>query len=177
MACGMFVLGARDFRLPGLGSYLQAAASTSRSFSTAPISNLRRNDSRRAEGRRVCVGGRVAGGDRLRGRESDPADDDRPANFVELRGRYGSATLCGMTLALALGAWTIPASVKISLNPRLIPPVFVFYLAQLRMLPLDHRMDQPLIVLVVENAGNTSTSPPIAAWCWFLVLLLAIGVT
>lgn len=27
MACEMFVLGARDFRLPGLGSYLQAAAS------------------------------------------------------------------------------------------------------------------------------------------------------
>ena len=28
MACEMFVLGARDFRLPGLGSYLQTAAST-----------------------------------------------------------------------------------------------------------------------------------------------------
>src|ERR1700730_13312551 len=28
MACEMFVLGARDFRLPGLGSYLQVAAST-----------------------------------------------------------------------------------------------------------------------------------------------------
>jgi NitT/TauT family transport system permease protein len=27
MACEMFVLGARDFRLPGLGSYLQTAAS------------------------------------------------------------------------------------------------------------------------------------------------------
>jgi NitT/TauT family transport system permease protein len=29
MACEMFVLGDRDFRLPGLGSYLQTAASTS----------------------------------------------------------------------------------------------------------------------------------------------------
>lgn len=29
MACEMFVLGSRDFRLPGLGSYLQTAASTS----------------------------------------------------------------------------------------------------------------------------------------------------
>ncbi len=28
MACEMFVLGSRDFRLPGLGSYLQTAAST-----------------------------------------------------------------------------------------------------------------------------------------------------
>jgi NitT/TauT family transport system permease protein len=28
MACEMFVLGDRDFRLPGLGSYLQVAAST-----------------------------------------------------------------------------------------------------------------------------------------------------
>src|SRR6185312_2364732 len=28
MACEMFVLGKRDFRLPGLGSYLQTAAST-----------------------------------------------------------------------------------------------------------------------------------------------------
>src|SRR5260370_13341918 len=28
MACEMFVLGNRDFRLPGLGSYLQTAAST-----------------------------------------------------------------------------------------------------------------------------------------------------
>src|SRR5437879_3967190 len=28
MACEMFVLGTRDFRLPGLGSYLQTAAST-----------------------------------------------------------------------------------------------------------------------------------------------------
>src|SRR6201999_1538594 len=28
MACEMFVLGDRDFRLPGLGSYLQTAAST-----------------------------------------------------------------------------------------------------------------------------------------------------
>ncbi len=28
MACEMFVLGTRDFRLPGLGSYLQVAAST-----------------------------------------------------------------------------------------------------------------------------------------------------
>ena len=27
MACEMFVLGKRDFRLPGLGSYLQTAAS------------------------------------------------------------------------------------------------------------------------------------------------------
>ncbi len=27
MACEMFVLGKRDFRLPGLGSYLQSAAS------------------------------------------------------------------------------------------------------------------------------------------------------
>src|ERR1700747_3690940 len=27
MACEMFVLGSRDFRLPGLGSYLQTAAS------------------------------------------------------------------------------------------------------------------------------------------------------
>ena len=27
MACEMFVLGTRDFRLPGLGSYLQTAAS------------------------------------------------------------------------------------------------------------------------------------------------------
>ena len=27
MACEMFVLGDRDFRLPGLGSYLQTAAS------------------------------------------------------------------------------------------------------------------------------------------------------
>ena len=26
MACEMFVLGERDFRLPGLGSYLQTAA-------------------------------------------------------------------------------------------------------------------------------------------------------
>src|ERR1700723_885864 len=28
MACEMFVLGTRDFRLPGLGSYLQTAAGT-----------------------------------------------------------------------------------------------------------------------------------------------------
>ena len=27
MACEMFVLGSRDFRLPGLGSYLQTASS------------------------------------------------------------------------------------------------------------------------------------------------------
>ncbi len=27
MACEMFVLGSNDFRLPGLGSYLQTAAS------------------------------------------------------------------------------------------------------------------------------------------------------
>ena len=30
MACEMFVLGKRDFRLPGLGSYLQTAASARR---------------------------------------------------------------------------------------------------------------------------------------------------
>ena len=30
MACEMFVLGDRDFRLPGLGSYLQTAAGTRR---------------------------------------------------------------------------------------------------------------------------------------------------
>jgi len=32
MACEMFVLGTRDFRLPGLGSYLQTAASTGNGY-------------------------------------------------------------------------------------------------------------------------------------------------
>ena len=35
MACEMFVLGTRDFRLPGLGSYLQTAASTENKIAMA----------------------------------------------------------------------------------------------------------------------------------------------
>ena len=61
MACEMFVLGSRDFRLPGLGSYLQTAASAG---DTASDSVGRRHHDR---GHRAARPDRLAAGDRLGG--------------------------------------------------------------------------------------------------------------
>ena len=79
MACEMFVLGDRDFRLPGLGSYLQTAASAG---DTAASVGHRGHDRghRAARSAPVAAGDRVvgeiqvrAGGERRDAAVADPA--------------------------------------------------------------------------------------------------------
>ena len=80
MACEMFVLGKRDFRLPGLGSYLQSAASEGghARHHLGTVRNDRRDCVDRPD--RLASGHRVgrqvqngAGGKRGKRRISDPA--------------------------------------------------------------------------------------------------------
>ena len=71
MACEMFVLGDRDFRLPGLGSYLQTAASAGDTRSDLVG---RRNHDR---GHRAARPDRVASGDRVGRKIQDGAGGKR----------------------------------------------------------------------------------------------------
>ncbi len=89
MACEMFVLGDRDFRLPGLGSYLQTAASTGDihgmfwgSFDHDPHHCGHRSTGMAAGD---CVGGQI----QVRaGREHQPQDFAHPVCFAKFAMRW-----------------------------------------------------------------------------------------
>ena len=84
MACEMFVLGDRDFRLPGLGSYLQTAASAG---DTRSHLVGRRNHDR---GHRAARPDRVASGDRVGGKVQDGAGGERRRAALVVSQRHGS---------------------------------------------------------------------------------------
>ncbi len=87
MACEMFVLGSRDFRLPGLGSYLQTAASAG--DTSVDLVGRGHHD----YGDRAARPIRMAAGDRLGGEVQGRASGERGrAAFVGARS--GAALAC-----------------------------------------------------------------------------------
>src|SRR5207302_1549238 len=92
MACEMFVLGKRDFRLPGLGSFLETAASSGNT-------------------RAILLGVAVYHA----ARELSPLHRDDYGELLE----SAALTFLRVNTVLILGAlWTVPAGVAIASHPR-----------------------------------------------------------